>query len=304
MALSARFKAMNGSPHVRVVAQAFFVTFLWSTSWVLIKLGLEDIPALTFAGLRYTLAFLCLLPFAIRARYMSTLRRLSIGAWLRLVVLGLLLYSVTQGAMFLSLFYLPAVTTSLLLSFTSIVVALLGLAWLKERPTWLQWGGTALYLAGVLVYFYPAQIPAGEVTGLIVVGVCVLGNALSTILGRHVNRGGTLEPMTVTVVSMGIGSVVLLAGGVAVQGLPHLTLTHWAIIAWLAAVNSALAYTLWNRTLQTLAAFESSIINNTMLFQIALLAWVFLGEQFTWQKAIGMIVAALGTLAVQIRKQP
>ena len=161
-----------------------------------------------------------------------------------------------------------------------------------------------MYLVGVLVYFYPAQIPAGEVIGLIVAGVCVLGNALSTLLGRHINRSGTLEPMTVTVVSMGIGSVVLLASGIAVQGLPRLTLTHWAVIAWLAAVNSALAYTLWNRTLRTLAAVESSIINNTMLFQITLLAWVFLGEQPAWQKVIGILVAASGTLVVQIRKQP
>jgi len=267
MTHSAHFRTLNRSPHVRAVALAFFVTFLWSTSWVLIKLGLKDIPALTFAGLRYTLAFLCLLPFAICAGHVTTLRRLSVSAWLRLTVLGLLLYSVTQGAMFLSLFYLPAVTTSLLLSFTTVVVALLGMAWLNERPTWMQWSGTALYLVGVLVYFYPAQIPAGEVIGLIVAGVCVLGNALSTLLGRHINRSGTLEPMTVTVVSMGIGSVVLLASGIAMQGLPRLTLTHWAIIAWLAAVNSALAYTLWNRTLRTLAAVESSIINSPCCFR-------------------------------------
>ncbi len=50
------------SPHGKAVLQALFVTFLWSTSWVFIKLGLTDIPALTFAGLRYSLAFLCLLP--------------------------------------------------------------------------------------------------------------------------------------------------------------------------------------------------------------------------------------------------
>jgi len=123
------------------------------------------------------------------------------------------------------------VTTSLLLSFTTVVVALLGLALLKEQPTWMQWGGTALYLVGVLVYFYPAQIPAGEVIGLTVAGVCVLGNALSTTLGRHINHNGTLEPMTVTFVSMGIGSVVLLASGIAMQGLPRLTITHWGIIA-------------------------------------------------------------------------
>jgi drug/metabolite transporter (DMT)-like permease len=141
------------------------------------------------------------------------------------------------------------------------------------------------------------------VIGLIVAGVGVLANALSSILGRHINRSGKLEPMAVTVVSMGVGAVVLLAVGVAVQGLPRLTARDWAIILWLAAVNSALAYTLWNHTLRTLSAMESSIINNTMLFQIALLAWGFLGEKLTRQEVTGMILAALGTLIVQIRQR-
>ena len=48
---------------------------------------------------------------------------------------------------------------------------------------------------------------------------------------------------------------------------------------------------------------QSSIINNTMLFQITLLAWLFLCEQLTWPQLIGMILAVLGTLAVQIRKE-
>ena len=34
---------------------ALFVVFLWATSWVLIKFGLEAIPPLTFAGLRYVI---------------------------------------------------------------------------------------------------------------------------------------------------------------------------------------------------------------------------------------------------------
>ena len=45
---------------------AVFVTFLWSTSWVLIKVGLAaSLPPLPFAGLRYGLAALCLAPFAL-----------------------------------------------------------------------------------------------------------------------------------------------------------------------------------------------------------------------------------------------
>ncbi|MBX3139302.1 MAG: EamA family transporter [Trueperaceae bacterium] len=42
--------------HFVAVLQALFVTLLWSSSWVLIKQGLGEIPPLTFAGLRYTLA--------------------------------------------------------------------------------------------------------------------------------------------------------------------------------------------------------------------------------------------------------
>lgn len=291
------------SPHSRAVVQALFVTFLWSTSWVFIKFGLADIPALPFAGLRYSLAFLCLLPIAARAGQLKQLRSLSARRWGQLALLGLLFYAVTQGAQFLSLVYLPAMTSSLLLSFTPILVALLGIFLLGELPTKNQWGGAALYLVGVVIFLYPLILPRYQLIGLVVAVVGVLANALSSILGRHVNRRDELEPLLVTVVSMGIGAFTLLVGGIAWQGLPPLTLTHWATILWLAVVNSAYAFTLWNRTLRTLSAMESSIINNTMLFQIAILAWLFLDEVLTWPRVMGMALAALGTLMVQLRTE-
>jgi drug/metabolite transporter (DMT)-like permease len=66
-------------------------------------------------------------------------------------------------------------------------------------------------------------------------------------------------------------------------------------------VNTAFAFTLWNHTLRTIPAMESSIINSTMLIQIALLAWLFLGENLTTQEWIGVILAGLGVLLVQLR---
>jgi drug/metabolite transporter (DMT)-like permease len=290
--------------HLGAVLQALLVTFLWSTSWVLIKIGLADIPAITFAGLRYSLAFLCLLPFALRPAHLDPLRSLSRGAWARLVALGLLFYAVTQGAQFLGLAYLPAVTVSLLLNFTTVAVALMGIPLLAERPTVLQWSGVLLNVAGIVTYFYPVAIPAHQVVGLTVLVIGVLANAGSSILGRRVNRAGDVPPLTVTVVSMGIGAVVLLVTGVLAQGVPRLNPAHWAIVGWLAVVNTAFAFTLWNHTLRTLSAMESSIINSTMLVQIAVLAWLFLGEQLTWQEGIGMALAGLGALIVQLRRPP
>jgi drug/metabolite transporter (DMT)-like permease len=289
--------------HSRAVLQALFVTFLWSTSWIFIKIGLEDIPALPFAGLRYVLAFIALVPFVLRRPQLAALRGLSRKIWLQLILLGLIFYGVTQGTQFLGLFYLPAITVSLMLSFTPILVALLGGVFLGEKLTRQQWAGTGLYVIGVLIYFYPAVVPAGQLIGLIVVLVGVLANAASSILGRNVNRQLTIPPEVVTVVSMGFGAFALLIVGSAVQGLPPLNLTSWAIILWLAIVNSAFAFTLWNHTLRTLPAVESSIINNTMLIQIPILAWLFLGEEPTALEIAGMILAGLGILIVQLRRQ-
>ena len=291
------------SPRLRAILQALFVTFLWSTSWVLIKIGLEDkdIPPVTFAGLRYFLAFLALIPLYLLAKQATPIRRLTRRNWASLAVLGLLFYTITQGTQFLGLVYLPAINFSLLLNSTAIVVALLGIPLLHERPTRWQWGGALIFVFGAAVFFYPWAIPAGQAFGYLIAVVHILATSLSSIMGRGVNRRGKIHPITVTVVSMGIGALFLLGWGLATEPAPQLDLTAWAIILWLAVVNTAFTFTLWNHTLRTLSAMESSIINNTMLIQIAILAWIFLGETLTWPQILGMLLAAVGALLVQLR---
>ncbi len=291
------------SPRLIAISQAVLVTVLWSSSWVLIKFGLADIPALTFAGLRYGLAFLCLAPFAFSRRSLPAVRALGKADWLRLALLGLLYYTLTQGAQFLALDYLPAITTTLLLNFSGIAVALLGIVLLAERPGLGQWAGALLNILGVLIYFYPVNLPAGEVLGIAFAMTAVLANAGSSVLGRSVNRGAQIPPLVVTAISMGIGAAILLVAGLATQGLPVLSLKSWLIIVVLAVVNTAFAFTLWNRSLQVLSAMESSIINNTMTVQIAILAWIFLGERITWQGGVGLALAVLGVGLVQIRRK-
>jgi len=50
-------------------------------------------------------------------------------------------------------------------------------------------------------------------------------------------------------------------------------------------------------------SMELSIINVTMLIQISILAWIFLGEGITLQEIIGMAIAAAGAVLVQLRKR-
>ena len=289
---------MGVSPRWRAILQALFVTFLWSTSWVLIKHTLDEIPPLTFAGLRYTIAFIILLP-GLR-KHATDVRALPRRDWGRLAALGLLFYTFTQGGQFLTLNHLEAVTFSLLLNFTSVLVALFGIVALREVPSRLQWGGIAIFIVGVLVYFFPASRSGGEALGFALAGITVCANAGAALLGRSILRDNRIPPLVVTVVSMGVGAVVLLGAGLVLQGLPPLTSSGWTVVVWLAAVNTALAFALWNRTLRILSAVESSMINNTMLIQIAVLAWLFLGERLAVRDVLGLTLATGGILIAHV----
>ena len=100
---------------------------------------------------------------------------------------------------------------------------------------------------------------------------------------------------------MGIGSIILLVSGIIIQGLPPISSQNILYLLWLAVINTAVAFTIWNLTLRILTAMESSIINGTMLIQIAVLAWIFLGEEISLLEGIGMLIASAGALLVHIK---
>ena len=290
---------MQWSSRFVAILQAVLVTFLWSTSWVLIKQNIDEIPPLTFAGLRYTIAFLILLPGV--WKHKVEVLALSGKEWQGLIILGLVFYTLTQGGQFATLNHLEAVSFSLLLNFTTLLVAIFGVFVLREIPSRWQWFGIFIFIMGVLMYFSPTRIPRGQLLGYVWAGLTVCANAAAAVLGRSVNREGNISPLVVTVISMGAGSLLLLGMGLVFQGLPPIRPAGWAAIIWLAVVNTAFAFLLWNKTLQTLSAVESSIINNTMLIQIAILAWIFLGEQITMYGIVGLAFALLGTLLVNLK---
>lgn len=291
------------STHFRAVLQALFVVFLWATSWVFVKIGLEDIPPITFAGLRYFLAFCFLLIVMVFNSSKNDLRKLPKQAWIQFLVLGILFYAGTQGAIFVALAYLPAVTVNLLWSFSSVAVAILGIFWLSEKPTLVQWSGILLAIAGAIIYFTPINIPTSQTFGIFVAIIGILTNAISSIIGRGINRSEKHSPLVVTIISMGAGSIILLLIGVAVEGIPAISLRSWGIILWLALVNTAFAFTLWNHTLRTLTAMESSIINGTMMVWIPIFAVIFLGETITEKEITGLVIASVGTLIVQLKRK-
>jgi len=283
------------------VLAAILVTVLWSSSWVLIRIGLDDeaLPPLTFAGLRYGLAALVLVGWvARRARLrhqVASLGRRQVG---RLALLGVVFYTITQGAQFVAIDRQPAATTSLVLSVTPLVVAAASARTLGERASRRQLVGAGLVALGAWAYF--AGSLGATVVGMVAAGVGLAANAASAVMGRHVNRDATTSPVVVTAVSMAIGAGLLVVVGLAVEGMPEVSLRAGLLVAWLALVNTAAAFTLWNHAQRHLTVVESTGINNTMLVQIAFLAWIFLGEPPGVAGIVGILVVTTGVVMTQL----
>ena len=106
---------MPGSrEHRGALLAALFVTFLWSTSWVLIRWGLdgESLSPIVFAGLRYLLAAGLLAALVAGApRLRSEVSSLGGRRWGQLAVLGLVFVAVAQGAQFVAIDSQPAATS-------------------------------------------------------------------------------------------------------------------------------------------------------------------------------------------------
>lgn len=290
--------------HRRAIALAVLVTVLWSSSWVLIRFGLDDadLPPITFAGLRYGLAAIVLWgSLAVRARRGDALPRPSRRDVAAYAALGLVFYGVTQGAQFVAIDRQPAATTSLLLSLTPLIVAGVGVVALGETVTRRQIVGALLVVGGAVLYL--AGDLGATTVGLVAAGIGLAANATSSIAGRSVNRRSTSSPLVVTTVSMSVGAISLIVVGLVIDGVPTLSGKAIAIVGWLAVVNTAVAFTLWNVSLRSLTAVESAGINNLMLVQIALLAWAFLDEAPGAFGLVGIVVVSAGVFLTQTRRR-
>jgi drug/metabolite transporter (DMT)-like permease len=290
------------APRRRALAAALAVTVLWSSSWAIIRVGLryDRLPPLTFAGLRYITAAAALwAAVALNRTARGQLAGLTRQRAGHLAVLGLVFYALTQGAQFVAIDTQPVATSSLFLTLTPLLVGLTSGRVLSEQPGRAQAAAAVLVATGAAAYFTGAlrATPAG----LAASGVALAANAGASLLGRDLNRDAATSPLVTTTVSMTIGAVVLLAAGAGAESWPALSAQAAAIIAWLAIINTAVAFTLWNFSLRHLTATESSVINNAMLPQIGLLGWAFLDEEpGPWQWA-GMLLVSAGVAIGQHR---
>jgi drug/metabolite transporter (DMT)-like permease len=219
---------------------------------------------------------------------------------LKLFFLGFLGYTIAQGLQCVGLFYLPAVSVTFILNFTPIIVLVLGTMLLQEYPTFHQLMGIMIVVVGAILFFNDPLVNSSLV-GILITLLSGLGWAAFLVSSRLLFIHDKVKPLELTAFPMGFGTLLMVLGAFSFEKFPVITPLGWGIIIWLGVVNTALAFFMWNDALQKLKAFEISILQNTMLVQIALLSYFFLGEQLTLMKIIAMSLVFIGVFVVQFK---
>lgn len=268
---------------------------IWGSTWLFIKLGLENLPPITFAGIRFVIA--CVILFLlIRARGISlpTNRR----DWGLLALTGVLSFSLNYGLVFWGEQYissgLAAVLQATLPAF-GLVIAHVHLP--SERMTWSKIFGVVLGFAGVAVVFSNQLAIAGgkALAGCVALVLSAFFAAYSNVLVKA--HGRKMEPAILAAGQMFFGLIPLLLIGIPLEGNPfrfHWTPTALVALLYLAVVGSVIAFLLYYWLIQHMNVTNTMLIAMVTPVVAVVLGMVVLGEDLSWRTVAGGIMIMVG----------
>lgn len=280
----------------RVLLVYVAVSAVWGSTWSVIRVGLEDLPPLLFAGLRMALAAVLLFPLA-WAR--GAFRGLPARAGPRIAWVGLLQIGLPYGLMFVAQQWVPSALAAILFATFPVWIVLLARALLPgERLGPAQLASAAVGVAGVAVLEAP-HLASVETSPLLALGsaLVVLASivvALANVLvRRHLLA---VSPLAMTTGQAAIGGAALLAAAaVAERGAPvAFTPSALAALGYLAVFATALTYVglYWLVPRVSIAAIGAIPLLDTTV-AVALGA-LLLGEELTWHLAAGGALVLAG----------
>jgi drug/metabolite transporter (DMT)-like permease len=268
---------------------------IWGSTWLFIKLGLENLPPITFAGIRFVIAS-AILFLLIRARGIALPDNRR--DWGLLAFTGVLSFTLNYGLVFWGEQHissgLAAVLQSTLPAF-GLVIAHFHLP--GERMTWSKIFGVVLGFLGVAVVFSNQLAIAGgkALAGSVALVLSALFAAYSNVLVKA--HGRKLDPAVLSGGQMFFGLIPLLLIGIPLEGNPfrfHWTPLAFVALLYLAVVGSVIAFMLYYWLVHKVDVTKTMLISLVTPVVAVVLGMVVLGEDLSWRTIAGGLMIMVG----------
>ena len=294
-------------------AALLVVYVVWGSTYLAIRVGVETIPPLLLAGVRYLIAGLILFPFAIRggSPETRTTDRPRRANWLACAVVGILLLLGGNGLVSVGERTVPSGFASLLVATVPLWLLVLDAALTRRWIGWLPCVGLIVGLGGVALLAGlgdGTSASGASASGVVIILVASVCWALGTILSTRLAL--PRRAMLATAMQMLTGGVTItvlaaVTGEFGSFHLGHVSLGSWLALAYLIGPGSILAlsaYSVAVRSLPTSTVATYPYVNPVVA---VILGATLLNEKLTPTMLIGggLIVVAVA-LVVRRRGSP
>lgn len=277
---------------------------VWGTAFVAIKAGLETLPPVLFAALRYDIAAVLMLGYAaVTSDYWLPRTRAD---WLTLLVEGTLLIALYNALLFVGQRGVTSGVAAILIGMSPILsTGFARLALPSERLAPMGLVGLAVGFLGVALVARPT--PAALLDGSALPSVLVLlaaaAVALGSVLVQRLDGGISSEGMVAW--STAIGAVLLhgISAGVVGESPANAVLTPRSVVAvlYLSVFASALGYVVYFELLARVGAIELNLVSYAAPVVAALAGWLVLGERLGRMDVAGFCCIFAGFLLLKRR---
>lgn len=278
---------------------AIIACLLWSTAYASIKIGLQYDTPLHFAGIRFIISGILILPFTVKSNeYMKMIRQYwKVVAWV----------TILQTLINYSLFYMgldlvPGALGAVIVGSQPLVTAVVASVMHKEDKLTARKIVTIIFgLSGVILISAGRQVfklgTALELLGVVMILAANISVATSNVIVSVRSKG--MNPYVLSSSSLFIGGVILYLISFPIEGRPQdsFPLQYWLILLWL-SIMAAVAFSLWFMLLQRPGVKVSEL--NLWKFIIpvvgAILSWLLVPDEHPELLTITGMIIITGSL--------
>lgn len=276
---------------------------VWGTTWIFIKLGLNDLPPVSFAALRFSVA--CLILFAIIKLQKIEFPRIREG-WKFILITGILQFFLNYGLLFWGEQFISSGLAAVLQATIPVFGLVLARIYVGEQITALKIISILLGLAGVAVIFREQLVLNGQMAflGSLAVVIGAFGAAYASVLTKA--KGVSIHPASLVFAQMFVGHIPLWFVGLLTEGNPaNFRWTQQAIICvfYLAIVGSIVAFWLYYWLLARIDVSKAMMIAFVTPL-VAVFVGSFFGEKLHLQTLLGGILILLSVGLIVIKFSP
>jgi len=268
---------------------------VWSSTWLAIKIGLRDLPPISFVAIRFLIAIIVLIAVSIGRVRLLPLRRNDYAV---LAITGVLMFAVNYTLLFWAELHVSSGLAAVLQATIPIFGMFFAHWMLPDEPLRLQ------KLAGAIIALGGVTVICGRLLGFngplaFWGGVAVVFGAASAAFANVLVKARSihLAPAMLAAWQMIFGIVPLLVLGLDVDGNParfHWSATSIFCLLYLAIIGSALTFLLLYWLLPRLTVAELQSISLITPPGAVILGWFLGGETFPMSSLLGACFVLAG----------